>query len=77
MRLLSWLDGGVWSGAHIAHFGDPLCAAPMPKRPQGKRWRPAEIRDWPHICKDCKTLAIKAATRGEPLDVHELIFTER
>ena len=62
MRLLSWMDAGVWSSAHISHIGEPLCATPMPDHPQATRERPAEIRDWPYVCADCRALAIKGVT---------------
>jgi len=63
VRLLSWLDAGVWSTLpHISHLGEPLCDTPVPDKPQGRRERAAEIRDWPYICLDCKALAIKGAT---------------
>lgn len=73
MRLIQWLDGGRWSGAHISHIGEPLCAAPMPEKPQATRERRALVRDWRQICPDCKAVALKAATGTEPIEVLTLI----
>jgi len=74
---MAWRQSHRWTQWHVGHIGLPLCGTPVPDKPQAQHERAAEIRDWPHICKDCKALAIKAATRGEPLNIHELIFTER
>jgi len=68
VRLLSWLSDGTWSPTHISHIGEPLCASPMPEKPQARRERPAEIKDLPHICVRCRELAVKAATGQPPLD---------
>lgn len=81
MRLLSWLDDGVWSASHISHIGEPLCAMPMPEKPQARQDRPAEIRDWPRVCADCRALAIKGATSDDssdaPVSPAPLTLTER
>jgi len=76
VRLLSWLDAGVWSTPpHISHLGEPLCGASMPEKPQGRRERPAEIKDWSHICSKCRELAVKGATG--PIERAPLTLTER
>ena len=71
MRLLAWKVSARWTRFHIAAIGKPLCGTPVPNKVQGSIDKPAEIKDWPHICSKCRELAVKGATSSieDPLTV--------
>lgn len=60
--------GITWSQYHISHIGRPLCGTLVPDRVQRSVDRPAQIRDWPHLCAKCRTLAQRAATAENSTD---------
>jgi hypothetical protein len=68
MRLLAWKVSTRWTSFHISAIGKPLCGTPVPDKVQASIDKPAEIKDWAHVCAKCRALAIKGATGDERSD---------